>query len=71
MAFAHLRAAGTIEFTPGRPGPLPAPIDNFEATLSATEQSILAQSDAAAAVGNFDQVRDQVAAFVAQLRWMS
>ena len=65
----HLRTSGLralLNLRQGRPGPLPAPIDNFEATLSATEQSILAQSDAAAAVGNFDQVRDQVAAFVAQ-----
>ena len=65
----HLRTSGLralLNLRQGRPGPLPEPIDNFEATLSATEQSILAQSDAAAAVGNFDQVRDQVAAFVAQ-----
>ncbi len=50
----------------GKPGPLPAPIDNFEATLTAAEQAILAQSDAAAAVGDRAQIRQQVGEFVAQ-----
>jgi alkanesulfonate monooxygenase SsuD/methylene tetrahydromethanopterin reductase-like flavin-dependent oxidoreductase (luciferase family) len=34
--------------------------------LTTAEQSILAQSDAAAAVGSVEQIRDQVAEFVAQ-----
>ena len=34
--------------------------------MTTAEQSILAQSDAAAAVGDVEQIRDQVAEFVAQ-----
>ena len=65
----RLRTSGLralLDLRQGRPGPLPPPIDNFETTLTTAEQSILAQSDAAAAVGNVEQIRDQVAEFVAQ-----
>ena len=65
----HLRTSGLralLNLRMGKPGPLPAPIDNFEATLSAEEQAILAQSDAAAAVGDAAQIRQQVSAFVAK-----
>ena len=65
----RLRTSGLralLNLRQGRPGPLPPPIDNFETTLTTAEQSILAQSDAAAAVGNVEQIRDQVAEFVAQ-----
>ncbi len=67
----YLRTSGLramLNMRQGRPGPLPPPVDNFETTLTAAEQSILAQSDAAAAVGNADQIRDQVAAFVEKTR---
>ena len=69
MAFAHLRLRALL-FTQGRPGPLPAPIDNFEATLSATEQSILAQSDAAAA-GTSIRCVTRLPHLLRKLRWMS
>ena len=65
----RLRTSGLralLNLRQGRPGPLPPPIDNFGTTLTTAEQSILAQSDAAAAVGNVEQIRDQVAEFVAQ-----
>ena len=65
----RLRTSGLralLNLRQGKPGPLPAPIDNFEATLSAAEQNILDQSDAAAAVGDADQVRQQVSDFVAK-----
>lgn len=65
----HLRTSGLralLNLRMGKPGPLPAPIDNFEATLSAEEQAILNQSDAAAAVGDAAQIRQQVSAFVAK-----
>ncbi|MEC8059307.1 MAG: LLM class flavin-dependent oxidoreductase [Pseudomonadota bacterium] len=65
----HLRTSGLralLNLRMGKPGPLPAPIDNFEATLSAEEQTILNQSDAAAAVGDAAQIRQQVSAFVAK-----
>ena len=65
----RLRTSGLralLNLRQGRPGPLPPPIDNFETTLTTAEQSILAQPDAAAAVGNVEQIRDQVAEFVAQ-----
>ena len=65
----RLRTSGLralLNLRQGRPGPLPPPINNFETTLTTAEQSILAQSDAAAAVGNVEQIRDQVAEFVAQ-----
>jgi luciferase family oxidoreductase group 1 len=65
----RLRTSGLralLNLRQGRPGPLPPPIDNFETTLTTAEQSILAQSDAAAAVGDVEQIRDQVAEFVAQ-----
>tara|TARA_B100001057_G_scaffold353315_1_gene355155 strand:+ start:2491 stop:3507 length:1017 start_codon:yes stop_codon:yes gene_type:complete len=67
----YLRTSGLramLNMRQGRPGPLPPPVDNFETTLTAAEQSILAQSDAAAAVGNADQIRDQVAEFVEKTR---
>ena len=63
----YLRTSGLralLNMRQGRPGPLPAPVDNFETTLTTAEQSILAQSDAAAAVGDAKQVYDQVAEFV-------
>ena len=63
----YLRSSGLralLNMRQGRPGPLPAPVDNFETTLTTAEQSILAQSDAAAAVGDAKQIRDQVAEFV-------
>ena len=65
----RLRTSGLralLNLRQGRPGPLPPPINNFETTLTTAEQSILAQSDAAAAVGDVEQIRDQVAEFVAQ-----
>jgi luciferase family oxidoreductase group 1 len=65
----RLRTSGLralLNLRQGKPGPLPAPIDNFEATLSAAEQNILDQSDAAAAVGDADQVRQQVSEFAAK-----
>jgi luciferase family oxidoreductase group 1 len=65
----RLRTSGLralLNLRQGRPGPLPPPIDNFETTLTTAEQSILAQSDPAAAVGDVEQIRDQVAEFVAQ-----
>ena len=67
----YLRTSGLralLNMRQGRPGPLPAPVDNFETTLTAAEQSILAQSDAAAAVGDAKQIRDQVAEFVEKTR---
>ena len=63
----YLRSSGLralLNMRQGRPGPLPAPVDNFETTLTTAEQSILAQSDAAAAVGDAKQIYDQVAEFV-------
>ena len=63
----YLRTSGLralLNMRQGRPGPLPAPVDNFETTLTIAEQSILAQSDAAAAVGDAKQIYDQVAEFV-------
>jgi luciferase family oxidoreductase group 1 len=63
----YLRTSGLralLNMRQGRPGPLPAPVDNFETTLTTAEQSILAQSDAAAAVGDAKQIYDQVAEFV-------
>ena len=63
----YLRTSGLralLNMRQGRPGPLPAPVDNFETTLTTAEQSILAQSDAAAAVGDAKQIHDQVAEFV-------
>ncbi len=48
----------------GNPGQLPPPLENFEATLNAQQQQVLAQVSSASSVGTAEQVREDVKGFV-------
>ncbi len=48
----------------GNPGQLPAPLENFEATLNAQQQQVLAQVSSASSVGTAEQVREDVKGFI-------
>jgi luciferase family oxidoreductase group 1 len=56
QAFVNLRS--------GRPGKLPAPVENFEAGLEPMAKAMLAQALSCAVVGSPETVRDGVNAFV-------
>ena len=53
-----------LKLRTGTPGPLPPPKADFEATLSAAERHLLGQITACSAVGDPDQAREQLRAFV-------
>ncbi len=53
-----------LKLRTGNPGPLPPPKADFEATLGAAERRLLGQITACSAVGNPDQVRQQLRSFV-------
>jgi luciferase family oxidoreductase group 1 len=57
QAFVNLRS--------GRPGPLPPPVDDYEAQLSPMERHGLAEALACSAVGSADSVRRGLAGFIA------
>ncbi len=48
----------------GNPGPLPPPMKDFEAKLSAQERHLLHQITACSAVGAADKVQEELAAFI-------
>jgi luciferase family oxidoreductase group 1 len=48
----------------GNPGQLPPPLENFEATLNAQQQQVLAQVSSASSVGTAEQVREDVKGFI-------
>jgi len=50
----------------GAPGPLPEPIEGFEASLSPAEQQMVAAIGQCSAVGDLATVQDQIGAFLAQ-----
>ena len=52
----------------GNPGPLPPPIEGFEKTLDKQQQAVLAHVSHCSAVGDVEQVRAEVAAFIEQTR---
>ena len=53
-----------LKLRTGTPGPLPPPKADFEASLGAAERHLLGQITACSAVGNPDQAREQLKAFV-------
>ena len=55
QAFVNLRR--------GRPGPLPPPVDGYDAELAPADRALLAQVLSAAVVGSPETVRDGLAAF--------
>ncbi len=57
QAFVNLRT--------GTPGKLPPPVENYEASLSPSERSMIAQALSCSAVGSAETVRRQVEAFAA------
>lgn len=57
QAFVNLRT--------GKPGKLPPPVENYEASLSPSERSMIAQALSCSAVGSAETVRRQVEAFAA------
>jgi luciferase family oxidoreductase group 1 len=58
QAFVNLRS--------GSPGPMPPPIENYEASLDSSARSMLAQTLRCSAIGSPQTVRDGLAAFVAE-----
>lgn len=54
----------TLSLRRGLPGPLPPPVDDFEASLSPPERAMLDQVHECSVVGCADAVRDGLAAFV-------
>ena len=60
QAFVNLRK--------GNPGPLPKPIRDYEAGLSADEQMLLSQVSSASAVGTPDQVKTSVSEFLSSTK---
>jgi luciferase family oxidoreductase group 1 len=65
----YLRTSGLRAFLNlrlGQPGPLPPPIEDFEANLSPAEQQMLTQASSAASVGSPSTVRDDVGRFIAE-----
>ncbi len=65
----YLRSSGLQAFLNlrfGNPGKLPPPIRDFESTLNAQQQQVMAQVSSASSVGDTQQVRADVNAFIAQ-----
>ncbi len=65
----YLRSSGLralLNLRSGKPGPLPAPEENFYAQLSADEQAMIEQLSVASAVGDSAAVRTQVMDFLQQ-----
>ena len=60
QAFLNLRT--------GRPGPLPRPVKDFEATLDPAAKAMLEHTLSVSAVGSRDTVRAQIAAFIERTR---
>lgn len=58
QAFVNLRT--------GKPGKLPPPVENYEAGLSPSERSMIAQALSCSAVGSAEIVRREVEAFAAR-----
>jgi luciferase family oxidoreductase group 1 len=58
QAFVNLRT--------GRPGKLPPPVENYEAGLSPSERSMIAQALSCSAVGSAETVRREIEAFAAR-----
>ncbi|MBX9700062.1 MAG: LLM class flavin-dependent oxidoreductase [Acetobacteraceae bacterium] len=56
----------TLNLRRGRPGRLPPPVENFEASLTPPERAVIHHTFARAIVGGPEQVRRAVAAFVAE-----
>ena len=53
-----------VQLRRGSPGPLPPPVENFDATLTPQDRYLLAQFTSCSAVGSVDVVEAQVDAFV-------
>lgn len=65
----YLRSSGLQAFLNlrfGNPGKLPPPVRDFENTLNAQQQQVMAQVSSASSVGDAQQVREDVDAFIAQ-----
>lgn len=65
----YLRSSGLQAFLNlrfGNPGKLPPPVRDFESTLNAQQQQVMAQVSSASSVGDAQQVREDVDAFIAQ-----
>jgi luciferase family oxidoreductase group 1 len=65
----YLRTSGLQAFLNlrfGNPGKLPPPVEDFDSTLTAQQQQVMAQISSAASVGTADQVRQDVEAFLQQ-----
>jgi len=58
QAFVNMRS--------GTPGPLPRPVENFEARLGPAEKAMLDSALSCAVVGGPDKVREGIAAFAAR-----
>ena len=56
----------TLNLRRGRPGRLPPPVENFEATLGPSERAVIHHTFARAIVGGPEQVRRAVATFIAE-----
>ena len=54
----------TLNLRRGRPDPLPAPVEQFEAGLSPPERHVLAQAHACSSVGTIDTLRTDLKAFI-------
>ena len=69
-AHAHfLRSSSLQSFVNlrrGAPGPLPEPIEGFEASLSPTERQVVEAIGQCSAVGNLETVQAQIGAFLDQ-----
>jgi luciferase family oxidoreductase group 1 len=50
----------------GNPGPLPPPVEDFEASLDSQQQAVLSQISSASSVGTIDVVKRDIAQFVAE-----
>ena len=57
-----------LKLRTGNPGPLPPPVEDFEAGLSPPERQLLSQITASSAVGAPDTVRRELAAFIKRTR---
>lgn len=60
------RQQGFVALRQGRPGPLPPPVHDYEATLSPLEKGMLARSLACSVVGDPAETKRGIEAFVAE-----
>ena len=65
LLFSSLQQA-FVNLRTGRPGKLPAPLENYERTIDPTAKSMLDQALSCAVVGSAETVRSGVEAFIAR-----